>query len=247
MKTNSNNKDTAAIYDRLRNSNIVEFASPELTSEHVVRLFDTFIGGPFTITTEDGDEEIQQSSTRVYVVGRTTLSPIPVILDSRAFASAPPSARALYSLFLVFAALRHGDDTVALREEIRRQFSKAFPGPPLAKKPRPASVRTVLRCLNGYLRSAPLSGVGAEEVTLAQCPSLGAVRNLPSTQECMAAKALAVVVAHASVNGRDRGHVLASLDAVAAMLLPHGTRVLLPRANRSLVVPNANAPPPKNK
>eukprot|EP00798_Chlamydomonas_sp_ICE-L_P010937 gene10937-17051_t len=200
-KTTTEKTKTAAVYDRLRNSNIVEFASPELTSEHVVRLFDTFIGGPFTITTEDGNEEIQQSSTRVYVASRTTaLSPIPVILNSRAFASAPPSARALYSLFLVFASHRHGDDTAALREEIRRQFSKAFPWP-LAKKPRPASVRTVLRYLNGYQRSAPLAGVEAAEVTLAQCPSLGAVRNLPSTQECMAAKALAVVVAHASVNG----------------------------------------------
>eukprot|EP00798_Chlamydomonas_sp_ICE-L_P017316 gene17316-23625_t len=228
---------------RLRGAIIIEFASPKLNSAHVVQLFDTFIGGPFVITTEEGDEEIQQSSTRVFVARRTSSSskksilPIPVILDNRAFASAPPSSRTLYSLFLVFVALKHGNDTVALRDEIRKQFNKAFVHDAITqpKAGSSANVRTVLRCMNNYLRTAPLVQATPLDlvVTLEQCPSLNAIRYLPSTQECMAAKALAVVVAHAVVNG-ERDHVLPVLDAVAAMVLPNGSRVLLPTANKSL-------------
>eukprot|EP00798_Chlamydomonas_sp_ICE-L_P015395 gene15395-21479_t len=236
--------------NRLRGANIIEFASPKLNSAHVVQLFDTFIGGPFTITTEDGDEEIQQSSTRVYVVrthkydnmgncNKKSILPIPVILDNRAFASASPSSRALYSLFLVFASLKHGNDTASLRKEIRKQFNKAFfvhGASSSIKSKSSANVRTVVRCMNGYLRTAPLDQATPSDivVTLEQCPSLNAIRYLPSTHECMAAKALTVVIAHAFVNG-EIDHVLPSLDAVAAMVLPNGSRVLLPAANKSLV------------
>ena len=255
-----------ATSNRLRGANIIEFASPNLNSEHVVQLFDTFIGGPFTITTEDGDEEIQQSSTRVYVArthkydnmgncnngncNKKSILPIPVILDNRAFASASPSSRALYSLFLVFASLKHGNDTASLREEIRKQFKKAFfvhGASSSIKTKSSANVRTVVRCMNGYLRTAPLDQATPSDivVTLEQCPSLNAIRYLPYTHECMAAKALAVVIAHASVNG-EIDHVLPSLDAVAAMVLPNGSRVLLPTANKSIVIKQPGLSTKKN-
>eukprot|EP00798_Chlamydomonas_sp_ICE-L_P009372 gene9372-16494_t len=182
-----------ATSNRLRGANIIEFATPKLNSAHVVQLFDTFIGGPFTITTEDGDDEIQQSSTRVYVARtgncnkKSILTTIPVILDKRAFASASPSSRALYSLFLVFASLKHGNDTASLREEIRKQFNKAFfvhGASSSIKTKSSANVRTVVQCMNGYLRTAPLDKAIPSDivVTLEQCPSLNAIRYLPSAQ-----------------------------------------------------------------
>eukprot|EP00798_Chlamydomonas_sp_ICE-L_P000735 gene735-2151_t len=90
--------------------------------------------------------------------------------------------------------------------------------------------------MNGYLRTAPLDQATPSDivVTLEQCPSLNAIQYLPYTHECMAAKALAVIIAHASVNG-EIDHVLPSLDAVAAMVLPNGSRVLLPTVNKRIV------------
>jgi hypothetical protein len=161
-----------------------------------------------------------------------------IIPNAAAFLAASTTLRALYSSFLVFAAVDTienlsapcEEDLQLFTEAVEAQFATAF-APEAAGSPKMGALipNDAVSRMNALLATSRWTTIvhprKAIVINMRDCPTLAALKGLKECHADLAAKAFVVIAVNASLQGKDP---LAVLDGLAATLLPGGAKVLLP-------------------